>query len=683
MLNKLLKSVLDQDRAPIVVCNTDDIIIYMNPSAKSAYHKDLTGSNIKDCHPKEANEKIDKVIRWFMESAENNIIYTYHNDKENKDVYMVALRDEESTLIGYYEKHEYRNRETANLYDWRKKMRILIVGGVAGGATAAARLRRLDESAEIIIFERSGYVSYANCGLPYYIGDEITDRDELTLQTPQSFQRRFKIDVRTHHEVREINREEKKITVCDLNTGRIFEEEYDKLILSPGARPVAPEFAKINSDRIFTLRTVEDTFKIKDYIKNKVPKSAVVIGGGFTGLEMAENLKRLGLGVTIIQRGNQLLDILDSDMASFVHSKLKSQGIKLLFNASVKEVSDGEKLVISGENMPDVSTDIVIVSVGVVPESALAEKSGLALSTKGSIAVDDTMLTSDENIYAVGDAVEITHRVSGNKALIALAGPANKQGRIAADNICGIKSKYEGSQGSSAIKLFDMTAAATGLNEKQINAVGIQYEKVILSPLSHAGYYPGATVMTLKVLFDKKTLKILGAQAVGYDGVDKRIDVLATCIFSGLTADKLKDLDLAYAPPYSSAKDPVNMAGFIIDNIISGITKLFHYDEIEMIRTRNDVILLDTRTVGEYSRGHAEGFINIPLDDLRNHITELDKSKKIYVMCQSGLRSYIATRILMQNGFDAYNFSGGYRLYSSIYSDRLASNSSYECGLEK
>ena len=562
-------------------------------------------------------------------------------------------------------------------------MRILIVGGVAGGATAAARLRRLDESAEIIIFERSGYVSYANCGLPYYIGDEITDRDELTLQTPQSFQRRFKIDVRTHHEVREINREEKKITVCDLNTGKIYEEEYDKLILSPGARPVVPEFTKINSDRIFTLRTVEDTFKIKDYIKNKVPKSAVVIGGGFIGLEMAENLKRLGIDVTVIQRSNQLLNILDSDMASFVHTKLKSQGIKLLFNANVKEITNGEKLVIFGENMPDVSTDIVIVSVGVVPESTLAEKSGLALSTKGSIAVDDTMLTSDENIYAVGDAVEITHRVSGNKALIALAGPANKQGRIAADNICGIKSKYEGSQGSSVIKLFDMTAAATGLNEKQIEAMGIEYEKVILSPLSHAGYYPGATVMTLKVLFDKKTLKILGAQAVGYDGVDKRIDVLATCIFSGLTADKLKDLDLAYAPPYSSAKDPVNMAGFIIDNIITGVTKLFHYDEIDKLRTRNDVILLDTRTVGEYSRGHAEGFINIPLDDLRNHITELDKSKKIYVMCQSGLRSYIATRILMQNGFDAYNFSGGYRLYSSIFNDRLASNSSYECGLEK
>lgn len=562
-------------------------------------------------------------------------------------------------------------------------MRILIVGGVAGGATAAARLRRLDESAEIIIFERSGYVSYANCGLPYYIGDEITDRDELTLQTPQSFQRRFKIDVRTHHEVREINREEKKITVCDLNTGKIYEEEYDKLILSPGARPVVPEFAKIKSDKIFTLRTVEDTFKIKDYIKNKVPKSAVVIGGGFIGLEMAENLKRLGIDVMVIQRSNQILNILDSDMASFVHTKLKSQGIKLLFNANVKEITNGEKLVISGENMPDVSTDIVIVSVGVVPESALAEKSGLALSTKGSIAVDDTMLTSDENIYAVGDAVEITHRVSGNKALIALAGPANKQGRIAADNICGIKSKYEGSQGSSVIKLFDMTAAATGLNEKQINAMGIEYEKVILSPLSHAGYYPGATVMTLKVLFDKNSLKILGAQAVGYDGVDKRIDVLATCIFSGLTADKLKDLDLVYAPPYSSAKDPVNMAGFIIDNIITGVTKLFHYDEIEMLRTRNDVILLDTRTVGEYSRGHAEGFVNIPLDDLRNHITELDKSKKIYVMCQSGLRSYIATRILMQNGFDAYNFSGGYRLYSSIFNDRLASHSSYECGLEK
>ena len=562
-------------------------------------------------------------------------------------------------------------------------MRILIVGGVAGGATAAARLRRLDETAEIIIFERSGFISYANCGLPYYIGDEITDSSELKLQTPQSFWNRFKIDVRIHHEVREIKRDKKKITVCDMDTGRVFEEEYDKLILSPGARPVVPEFAEINSDRIFTLRTVEDTLEIKNYINNKSPKTAAIVGGGFIGLEMAENLRNLGLDVTIIQRNNQLLNILDSDMASFIHSKLKSQSIRILFNASVKEISDGEKLVVSGDNMPEVSADIVIVSVGVAPESALAEKAGLTLGSKGSIVVDDTMLTSDENIYAVGDAVEITHRVSENKALIALAGPANKQGRIAADNICGINSKYKGSQGSSVIKLFDMTAAATGLNEKQINAMGIEYEKVILSPLSHAGYYPGATVMTLKVVFDKKTLKILGAQAVGYDGVDKRIDVLATCIFSGLTADKLKDLDLAYAPPYSSAKDPVNMAGFIIDNIISGVTKLFHYDEIENLRKRQDVILLDTRTVGEYSRGHAEGFINIPLDDLRNHIIELDNTKKIYVMCQSGLRSYIATRILMQNGFDAYNFSGGYRLYNSIFNDRLVSHSSYECGLEK
>ena len=558
-------------------------------------------------------------------------------------------------------------------------MKIVIVGGVAGGATAAARIRRLDENAEIIIFERSGYVSYANCGLPYYIGGEISDKEDLFLQTPEGFWSRFKIDVRTLHEVTKINRERKTVTVLNKNAGNVFEESYDKLILSPGAKPVMPDFCKGDCSNIFTLRTVEDTLKIREFTDNNPIKTAVIIGGGFIGLEMAENLKNRGIDVTVIQKGDHLLNTVDSDIASFIHTNLRSKGINILLNANVKSIENNIVVTDCQENL----ADMVIVSVGVLPENTLAKDAGLALGVKGAIAVSDNMQTSDEDIYAVGDAVEVENFISKDKAVITLAGPANKQGRIAADNICGINSTYKGTQGASVIKLFDMTVASTGMTETQLKLSNIAYEKVILSPLSHAGYYPGAAVMTLKVIFEKETYKILGAQAVGYDGVEKRIDVIATAIFAGLTADKLKDLELSYAPPYSSAKDPVNMAGFIIENMKNSIVAQFYYEDIPLLQKRDDVTLLDTRTVYEYMRGHAEGFINIPVDELRERLTELDKSKPVYVMCQSGLRSYLATRILMQNGFDAYNFAGGYRLYGTMYYDEAKSKNAYDCGMEK
>ena len=558
-------------------------------------------------------------------------------------------------------------------------MKIVIVGGVAGGATAAARIRRLDEKAEIIIFERSGYVSYANCGLPYYIGGEISDKEDLFLQTPEGFWSRFKIDVRTLHEVTKINRERKTVTVLDKMSGKVFEESYDKLILSPGAKPVMPDFCKGNCSNIFTLRTVEDTLKIREFTDNNPIKTAVIIGGGFIGLEMAENLKNRGIDVTVIQKGDHLLNTVDSDIASFIHTNLRTKDISILLNTNVKSIENN--VVIT--DCQEIHADMVIVSVAVLPENALAKDAGLALGVKGTIAVSDNMQTSDEDIYAVGDAVEVENFISKDKAVITLAGPANKEGRIAADNICGINSTYKGTQGASVIKLFDMTVASTGMTETQLKLSNIAYEKVILSPLSHAGYYPGATVMTLKVIFEKESYKILGAQAVGYEGVEKRIDVIATAIFAGLTADKLKDLELSYAPPYSSAKDPVNMAGFIIENMKNGIVKQFYYEDIHLLQKRDDITLLDTRTVYEYMRGHAEGFINIPVDELRERLTELDKSKPVYVMCQSGLRSYLATRILMQNGFDAYNFAGGYRLYGTMYYDEVVSKNAYDCGMEK
>ncbi|MGP1441798.1 MAG: CoA-disulfide reductase [Anaerovoracaceae bacterium] len=563
-------------------------------------------------------------------------------------------------------------------------MKVVIVGGVAGGASAAARIRRLDENAEIKIFERSGYVSYANCGLPYYIGGVITNPDDLTLQTPQGFWDRFRIDVKVGHEVVGINIAEKLVTVKDLENDRIFEESYDKLLLSPGAHAIRPNVPGIDNERIFYLRTVEDTFKIREYVEDSKPKKAVIVGGGFIGLEVAENLRDIGVDVTVLQRPAQLMNILDYDMASMVHMKLRSRGINVKLKAEVtgfEETNGSVKILLKGD--APLTADIVLISIGVSPESDLAKEAGLEIGLKGSIVVNDRMETSVKDVYAVGDVIQVKHAVSGKDAVISLAGPANKQGRIAADNICGYDSRFKGSMASSVIKLFDITAASTGLTEKTAEQAGLEYDRVVLEPMSHAIYYPGAGSMIIKVVFEKTTARILGAQIVGYEGVDKRIDVLATAISAKMTAHELKDLDLSYAPPYSSAKDPVNMAGFMIENIVTGKIKQIHWNELDKLPTNGSVNFLDVRTPLEYEMGHIDGFINIPVDDLRSRLVELDSSKPTYIICHSGLRSYIACRILSQRGFDCYNFSGGYSFYSTVMEEKLLAEQSYPCGMEK
>lgn len=563
-------------------------------------------------------------------------------------------------------------------------MKVVIVGGVAGGATAATRIRRLDEHAEITIFERSGYISYANCGLPYYIGGVIEDSEELTLQTPESFRSRFRINAMVKHEVIDIDAKQKIVVVRNLETGEEFEEGYDKLILSPGAKPVHPDLPGADSKNIFSLRTVEDTYRIRQFAEKEKPKTAVMIGGGFIGLEVAENLCELGVKVTVIQRGNQLMNTLDYDMATIIHSKLRSHGIDLKLGGDVvgfEETKTGLNVLL-GEGQ-SIHTDMALLAIGVSPENMLAKKLGLKLGIKGAIVVNDKMETSIKDIYAVGDAVQVKHAVTGKDAVISLAGPANKQGRIAANNICGIDSHYRGSMGSSVIKLFDMTAASTGLTEKAAQSAGIDYDRVVLSPASHAGYYPGAKTMTMKVVYERETLKLLGAQILGQEGVDKRIDVLATAISAGLKADRLKVLDLAYAPPYSSAKDPVNMAGFMIENIASGMVKQFYWNEVADLPRDGSVTLLDTRTAEEYACGHVEGFINIPVDELRERLDEIDRSKPLYVMCQSGLRSYISCRILSQEGYNCYNLSGGYRFYCGIVYEKALAEEAFPCGMDK
>ncbi len=562
-------------------------------------------------------------------------------------------------------------------------MKVVIVGGVAGGASAAARLRRLDEDAQIVVFEKSGYISYANCGLPYYIGGSIKERSALTLQTPQSFDARFRVDMKVRHEVTALHPKRKTVSVKNLMTGEVFEECYDKLILSTGAKPIRPKLSGIDADNIFTLRTVEDTLRIKQYIETKHPQSAVVAGGGFIGLEMAENLKALGLDVTLVEGASQLMLPFDGDMAAFIHAEVRKQGIKLILNRFVEgfDAADGQTKVLLKHDAP-LTADMVILAIGVVPDTALAKEAGLTLGIKDSIVVDERMQTSDPDIYAVGDAVQVKQFVTGDDALISLAGPANKQGRIAADNICGKNSRFCGAQGSSVIKVFDLTAASTGINERTAKLSGIAYEKVILSPMSHAGYYPGGKVMTVKVLFEKATYRLLGAQIVGYDGVDKRIDVLATAMRAGMKGYELAELELAYAPPYSSAKDPVNMAGFVIENIALGVVKQWYYEQEKDLPRDGSVTLLDTRTAGEYTRGHIEDFINIPVDELRGRLSELDPHKPVYVICQSGVRSYIASRILTGNGFDAYNFAGGFRFYDAVSHDKALIELTLPCGMD-
>jgi len=564
-------------------------------------------------------------------------------------------------------------------------MKILIIGGVAGGATAAARLRRLDEQAEIIMFERSGYVSYANCGLPYYIGGSITDEKKLTLQTPMSFKNRFNIDVRVRNEVTAIDPAAKTVSVTNLETGETYTESYDKLILSPGAKAQVPNIPGYTEGNVFTLRTVEDTFRLKNFLLDHHPKKAVVIGSGFIGLEMAENLAEQGIDVTLVARSGQVLSQIDFDMAQEIHGYLRSKGLHLELSANVEAVehhADGSMTVRFKELEP-IDCDLLLLSAGVIPDTALAKAAGLQLGQKGGIVVNEHMQTNIPDIYAVGDAVIIKHRVSGQDSLISLAGPANKQGRIAADNICGIPSTFKGAMGSSVIKLFDMTVAFTGLSEKAAQALGLEYDKVNTFAASHAGYYPGGTNMSVKVLYAPATGKILGAQIVGFDGVDKRIDVLATAIQAGMTAEDLVDLDLAYAPPYSSAKDPVNVAAYAIENIRSGRIRQHHWHDVPRLAQDPNGILLDVRTPAEYAQGHIDGAVNIQLDELRARMNELDKSKTLYVNCRSGQRSYFACCLLSQYGFNCSNLAGGFRFYEVVTGNpRLDDNTIGECGLK-
>ena len=545
-------------------------------------------------------------------------------------------------------------------------MKTIIIGGVAGGASAAARLRRLDETAEIIILERGEFISFANCGLPYFIGGEITDRNMLTLQTPSSFRARFNIDVRVFSEAIKISPDTKTVTVKDLNTGKTYEESYDNIILSPGAEPFKPNISGVEADYVFTLRNIPDTLNIKRYLETTEPRSAVVVGGGYIGVEMAENLAKAGLQVSIVELADHLIAPLDFDMAADVHRYIKAKGIRLYLNNGVKAI-DGSKVILQNG---EISADMVIMSVGVRPETSLAKDCGIVLNSRGSIIVDSRMRTNIPNIFAVGDAVEVKNYVTKSAAFIPLAGPANKQGRIAADNIAGFESEYKGTGGSAVLKLFDMTVATTGLNEKSAESAGLDFDKIYTYSASHASYYPGGNMMSVKILWDRKTLKIIGAQIVGFDGVDKRMDVIASAIRFDAKVTDLAELELCYAPPYSSAKDPVNMAGFVAENIISGKVKQFFWHDVENLPRDGSVTLLDVRTATERARGHIDGFMHIPLDSLRERINELPKDKPVYVHCHSGLRSYIACRILAGNGFDCYNLAGGWRLYESVMNER-------------
>ena len=545
-------------------------------------------------------------------------------------------------------------------------MKTIIIGGVAGGATAAARLRRLDEHAQIIILERGEFVSFANCGLPYYIGGSITEKGNLTLQTPESFLSRFNIDVRTLSNAAGIDPERKTVTVEDLRTGKTYEESYDKLILSPGAEPIRPSIEGANSPNVFTLRNIPDTIRIKEYMETAYPHSAVVVGGGYIGVEMAENLAMAGLKVSVVELADHLIAPLDFDMAADVHRYIKSKGIKLYLNNGVTAIRGNKVVLQKGE----LAADMVILAVGVRPETKLAKACGIQTNARGSILVNQNMQTNIPDIYAVGDAVEVEDFITKTPAFIPLAGPANKQGRIAADHIAGYPSAYKGTQGSAVLKLFDMTIATTGINEKAAKAAGIDYDKTYTYSGSHASYYPGASMMSIKALWDKKTLRLIGAQIVGFDGVDKRLDVLATAIRFGAKITDLAELELCYAPPFGSAKDPVNMLGFVAENVVSGKVKQFFWHDVENLPRDGSVTLLDTRTLLEVGRGKIEGFMHIPVDSLRSRIHEIPKEKPVYVHCHSGLRSYIACRILSGYGFECYNLAGGWRLYESVINER-------------
>lgn len=537
--------------------------------------------------------------------------------------------------------------------------KVIIVGGVAGGASAAARLRRLDENLEIIMFERDEYISFANCGLPYYIGENIKEREKLLVQTPESMKNRFNIDVRINSEVIGID-STKKIVKINSKLKGIYEESYDYIVLSPGAKAIKPNIEGINSSRIFTLRNIPDTDNIKTYVDRKGISSAVVIGGGYVGVEMTENLKERGLQVTLVEAAPHILAPFDSDIVMSVEKELEDNGVELILNDGVKAFKDYENNIeITLNSQKKLTADIIILAIGVSPDTSFLNDSGIELGARGHILVNEKLQTNIENIYAVGDAIEVIDFVNHQNTAIPLAGPANKQGRIAADNITGLKSIYKGTQGTSIIKIFGLTAASTGNNERTLKKLNIDYKVIFIHPVSHASYYPGALPITLKLIFNNEGT-ILGAQAVGFDGVDKRIDVISTSIRYGGKVSDLTELELCYAPPFSSAKDPVNMAGFVAENVLAGRMDVITPEQL-LNYNKENTLLVDVRSEIEFNNGHLEGAINIPVDNLRERIGELDKKKEILEYCQVGLRGYIASRILSQNGFKVKNLTGGYK----------------------
>lgn len=543
-------------------------------------------------------------------------------------------------------------------------MKILIIGGVAGGASAAARARRLSEDAEIIMFERGPFVSFANCGLPYHIGGDIQSRDKLLLQTPESFLARFNVDVRVMNEVVAIDRDNKTITVKNLIDGSDYIENYDFLLLSPGAAPVVPPIAGIKNSLTYSLRNIPDMDRIIKSIKTNKPKHATVVGGGFIGLEVMEAFHQLGIQTTLLEMADQVMTPVDKEMAGFVHSEIKAKGVDLRLGVALKAVEqlDDKTLNLSLSNDEKIDTGLLIMAIGVRPETQLAAAAGIELGELGGIAVNEHMQTNDRYIYAVGDAIEDNDFVTGKPGLVPLAGPANRQGRMAADNIFGRNKSYQSTQGTAICKVFDLAVASVGKNEKQLKKDSIEYQKVYVHTASHASYYPGAETVSLKLIYSPTTGKILGAQAVGKDGVDKRIDVLAVAQRAGMTVEQLQHLELTYAPPYGSAKDVINQAAFIANNIINGDATPIHFDEIDQLN--DNQILLDVRNPAELDNvGFIEGAINIPVDQLRHRMHELPKDKEIIIYCQVGLRGNVAYRQLVNNGYKARNLIGGYRTY--------------------
>lgn len=560
-------------------------------------------------------------------------------------------------------------------------MKVIIIGGVAGGAGTAARLRRNDENAEIIMFEKGEYISFANCGLPYYIGEVITDKAALQLQTPQSFHARFGVDVRIKNEVIGVDTDAKTVTVKRVDSGETYTESYDVLVVSPGASPVRPPIQGIEKNKVFTLRNIPDTYAIKEHVDEHKPKTAAVIGGGFIGIEMAENLHALGMEVSIIEAQSHIMATMDADMTHDLHNHIRSKGVSLYLDSLATAFTEDSVVLKDGTVVP---AEMVILSIGVAPETRFLQGSGVELGARGEILVDDHLRTNIPDVYALGDAVSVKNIVTNQVAVVPLASPANRQARLVADIICGKERRYSGAQGTAIAKIFDMTAASTGASEKALQTAGISYHKTFTFSASHAGYYPGGHPMQVKLLYSPEGI-VLGGQIVGYEGVDKRIDQIATAVRHRFSVYDLQELELAYAPPFSSAKDPVNMAGYAAANVLEGTFHPFCIEEIDDLP--DDAQLVDVRTMDEYADGTIRHAVNIPLDDLRGRLDELDKNKKVYIFCQIGLRGYLAERILTQYGFDVVNLTGGYRLYEAWQNDQKAiavSQRNYEyCGKEK